>query len=472
MGSILGLDVGTTTVTALILDTASGRVSSVVTIPNESETTSVTDRALGRSEWDADHMLKLATQAMSGLSTKNVLKGIGVTGQMHGMLMVSPSGQPASPFIGWQDRRGADPTPQGGGSYVETMLDLASTTLSECRPHVGYLGVTIFWMGRQGLLPAGPSKASFLPDFIVSRLTDTEPVTDATNAAGSGLYDMSDRKWHEEFIHRLGLDFDHLPRVVPSGSPAGTLSAQSALETGLPKGLPVYVACGDNQASFAGSVGDYANSLLVNVGTGGQVSAHVSETRSIGKLEARPFMDGSDLLVGAGLVGGRSYACLRDFFREVGTSIFGQEEKIDLYETMNRLASRVPPGSEGLRCEPLFTGTRIDPDRRGLWEGVGTSNFTPGHMSRALLEGLAQQFHDLYCQMEGLGAGNRSKLVGAGNGIRKNDLLKSVLEESFGMQMSIPVHKEEAAFGAALLAAVGSGEFGSLSDAGAVIRYQ
>ena len=93
-------------------------------------------------------------------------------------------------------------------------------------------------------------------------------------------------------------------------------------------------------------------------------------------------------------------------------------------------------------------------------------------MSRALLEGLAQQFHDLYCQMEGLGAGNRSKLVGAGNGIRKNDLLRSVLEESFGMQMGIPVHKEEAAFGAALLAAVGSGEFGSLSDAGAVIRYQ
>ena len=275
-----------------------------------------------------------------------------------------------------------------------------------------------------------------------------------------------------EAIYRLGLDFDHLPRVVPSGSPAGTLSDQSALETGFPKGLPVYVACGDNQASFAGSVGDYANSLLVNVGTGGQVSAHVSETRSTGELEARPFMDGRDLLVGAGLVGGRSYAWLIDFFREVGTSIFGQEEKIDLYETMNRLASRVPPGSEGLRCEPLFTGTRIDPDRRGLWEGVGTSNFTPGHMSRALLEGLAQQFHDLYCQMEGLGAGNRSKLVGAGNGIRKNDLLKSVLEESFGMQMSIPVHKEEAAFGAALLAAVGSGEFGSLSDAGAVIRYQ
>ena len=101
MGSILGLDVGTTTVTALILDTASGRVSSVVTIPNESETTSVTDRALGRSEWDADHMLKLATQAMSGLSTKNALKAIGVTGQMHGMLMVSPSGQPVSPFTGW-----------------------------------------------------------------------------------------------------------------------------------------------------------------------------------------------------------------------------------------------------------------------------------------------------------------------------------------------------------------------------------
>ena len=183
-------------------------------------------------------------------------------------------------------------------------------------------------------------------------------------------------------------------------------------------------------------------------------------------------MDGSDLLVGAGLVGGRSYAWLRDFFRHIGTSFFGQGEEADLYEMMNHLASQISPGSEGLRCEPLFTGTRKDPGRRGIWTGVGTSNFTPGHMSRALLEGLSQQFRDLYGQMESLGAGGRTKLVGAGNGIRKNSLLQSILEKDFEMKMTIPKHKEEAAFGAALLAAVGSGRFSSLSQAGSIIQYQ
>ena len=118
MGSILGLDVGTTTVTALILDTASGRVSSVVTIPNESETTSVTDRALGRSEWDAHHMLKLATQAISGLSTKNALKGIGVTGQQQGCQLLDRAGGPIGPLISWQDRRAAEPADCVGGSSM------------------------------------------------------------------------------------------------------------------------------------------------------------------------------------------------------------------------------------------------------------------------------------------------------------------------------------------------------------------
>jgi sugar (pentulose or hexulose) kinase len=472
LGTFLGLDVGTTTLTALIMDAESGRTTSVVTLPNNSQVTSASDHGLGRSEWDANRMLELAFEAISDVTAGGGIEGIGVTGQMHGMLLVSASGKPLSPFIGWQDRRGAECFPGTNGSYVEKMLDLASRIKAECRPHVGYLGASLFWMCNQERLPDEPFKATFLPDFIVSRLTETDPVTDATNAAGSGLYDTANRRWHGEYIGCLGLNPDNLPRVVPSGSLAGTLSDRMSSRTGLPTGLPVYVACGDNQASFAGSVGDYNSSLLVNVGTGGQVSANVPKATTTGELEARPFMDGSDLLVGAGLVGGRSYAWLRDFFRQIGTSFFGRGEDADLYEMMNHLASQIPPGSEGLRCEPLFTGTRKDPKRRGIWAGVGTSNFTPGHMSRALLEGLSQQFRDLYGQMESLGAGGRTKLVGAGNGIRKNSLLRSILEEAFEMIMAVPTHKEEAAFGAALLAAVGSGRFNSLSDAGSIIKYQ
>ena len=138
---------------------------------------------------------------------------------------------------------------------------------------------------------------------------------------------------------------------------------------------------------------------------------------------------------------------------------------------MNGLAAAVSTGADGLRCEPLFTGTRREPLRRAKWEGVGMGNFSPGHLARALLEGVAGQFRDSYNEMERLGAGGRVTLVGAGNGIRKNPLLREIFQDAFGMPMAIPVHTEEAAFGAALLAAVGDGRFGSFLEAGKMIRY-
>ena len=93
-------------------------------------------------------------------------------------------------------------------------------------------------------------------------------------------------------------------------------------------------------------------------------------------------------------------------------------------------------------------------------------------MARAVLEGIAEQFRLLYGEIEGLGAGGRTQLVGAGNGIRKNALLREILQERFEMEMAVPMHTEEAAFGAALMAAVGSGTFESLAEAGKVIQYR
>lgn len=475
MARYLGLDVGTTTITALALDAGSGEVAAVRTIPNACEVTSEADRQRGRSEWDAGKMVALAQAAVrETVRAGGMVRGIGVTGQMHGMLLVSEDGEPAGPFVGWQDRRGMEVEAGGEGSYVDRMRALADERGASgrgCRPRAGYLGTTLFWMAKNGVLPGGPFTASFLPDYVVAALTGTRPVTDATDGAGSGLFDGVNLRWEEELVEALGLSTGMLPEVRPSGSRAGGLTRDAADATGLPEGLPVCVACGDNQASFAGSVGDYETGLLVNIGTGGQISAHTKLARATEGLEARPYVDGRYLLVGAGLVGGRSYAWLREVFRGVGRAFFEGKGDEDLYEAMNRLAAAAPPGCEGLRCEPLFTGTRRAPDRRGTWSGVGPTNFTPGHMARALLEGIVEQFRLMYREMEALGAGGRTRLIGAGNGIRKNPLLQEILSEAFGMQMQTPAHTEEAAFGAALLAAVGGGTFRDMQEAGRVIRY-
>jgi sugar (pentulose or hexulose) kinase len=467
----LGLDIGTTTITAVVLDVDRGEVVTVQSAVNDAEVTSVEDKQKGRSEWDGERMIQVAFGVMKqAVDVSGAVDGIGVTGQMHGMLLVGSDGMSVGSFVGWQDRRGMD-VGVGEETYVGQMRRVSEEMgafARGCRPHPGYLGTTLFWLAQQNTLSDGVM-ASFVPDYAVARLTGMRPVTDATNAAGSGLFDGVDRVWRVDLIEALGLAVDRLPEVCESGMRAGAVTQAVADVTGLKVGTPVCVACGDNQASFLGSVGDLDNSVLVNVGTGGQVSVHVSDARPTDELEARPFVDGGFLLVGAGLVGGRSYAWLRDFLRDVGKTFFGGTGDEDLYEVMNRLASDVVPGSDGLFCEPLFTGTRREPDRRGVWTGVGTSNFSPGHMGRALLEGLTDQFFQLYGEMDRMGVGGRTKLIGAGNGIRKNALLRSILEDRFGMVMQVPVHREEAAFGAALMGAVSGGE--DMTGVGEMIRY-
>ena len=137
---------------------------------------------------------------------------------------------------------------------------------------------------------------------------------------------------------------------------------------------------------------------------------------------------------------------------------------------MTRLAAEVPPGSEGLRCSPLFTGTRVDPSLRGSFSGIAPDNFTPGHFARALLEGIAEVHFDFYKQMRPL-IGERDFLVGSGNGVRLNPLMAGILAQRFKMVLNIPALEEEAATGAALLAAVGTKELDSLDAAAKLLRY-
>jgi sugar (pentulose or hexulose) kinase len=234
----------------------------------------------------------------------------------------------------------------------------------------------------------------------------------------------------------------------------------------------VFVGIGDNQASFLGGVANRADTVLVNVGTGAQVAAYTDRFDFDPLLETRPFPGGGFLLVCAGLCGGRSYALLESFYRKVGKLLFEVTPVEPLYEAMNRLAAEVPGGADGLCCAPLFTGTRAQPDLRALWAGVSPTNFTPGHMARALLEGMARTFGNGYEAIVRLTGSKRSRLVGAGNGLRENRVLAEIVAGEMRLPLALPVHREEAAYGAALLASVGAGIYPDLLSAGRLIRYE
>ena len=132
----------------------------------------------------------------------------------------------------------------------------------------------------------------------------------------------------------------------------------------------------------------------------------------------------------------------------------------------------MPPGADGLRCDPSFAGSRDDPDRRASFTGVSERNFTPAHLVRALLEGLARSFREGYDDIRAATGSDCTRLVGAGNGLRENPALAGIVAEEYGLPLVFPANREEAAYGAALVAAFGAGIWPSLDDAAGVIGYE
>ena len=477
MALYLGLDVGTTKVAATIVDAATGAQLVVESAPQPAPLPAPP----GRSEWDAravrDRALAVGRAAVTASGRAGEIAAIGVTGQQHGGLLVSTAPgdelRPLTPLIGWQDKRADEPGADGMSTLAALHARLAGLDRRDtgCAIASGFLGTTLFWLAGRDELPTRDARATFVPDYLVATLCDTLPVTDPTNASGAGLFDAAHGRWHAAMLAALDLPEALLPPVAPTGSLRDGLGAAGAAALGLPRGVPVMNALGDNQASFFGSVGAATDALLVNVGTGGQISAIAPRFARGTLLETRPYLAGTFLLVGAGIVGGTSYALLRDFFRQVGRDLFGAEPPDALYPAIDALAAAVPPGSDGLRCDPRFGGNRYDPDQRGAFTGLDARTFTPGHLARALLEGVAATFHDLYGTMQGAGVAPRTRLIGAGNGLRRGPLLAAIVAARFGLPLLRPAHREEAAYGAALLAAVATGEL-TLSEATGHIRYE
>jgi sugar (pentulose or hexulose) kinase len=253
------------------------------------------------------------------------------------------------------------------------------------------------------------------------------------------------------------------------------LDGDIAERIGLRSGIPVAVASGDHQCAFAGAVSDYAGTVAVNVGTGGQASVFMPDSSSLrrkgewpdyGSLELRPYVQGGYLLAGVGVVGGRSFRTLRDFFARTGEALFSVGGDADqVYSRLVTLAAESSPGAGGIEFQPFFTGTRREPGRKGEITGITPGNFTPGNLARSLFEGMARQLHASYAEAVSLGAPPRSALAGSGNGIRRNPVLRELLEAAFRMPLQLASQADEAATGAALCASVASGQFASIAEA-------
>jgi sugar (pentulose or hexulose) kinase len=481
MALCVGLDVGTTTLSTVILDVRTGELVRSLTLPHEADATSPTDKARGRAELDLGVVQELAVRALAQIVSQSGrdaqdIAGLGITGQMHGVGFLDVHGHPLGPAVTWQDQRATEVIPGTAETYLDRFLAQAGGPAAfsnmGCQPATGYLGPTLYWLKLNARLPQAGASACLIPDAVVAHLTGLSACMDPTDGGSTGLFDIVERRWDEALMRRLDLPLSLLPRVCRTGEVAGALRRDLAQRTGLRPGLPVMVALGDNQASYLGSARDPEDTLLINVGTGSQISGLMDRFQRVPGLDTRAYLGDSYLLVGAALYGGTSYAMLRDFYRQVLAWAATPDKTGDeaVYEAMNALAAAALPGADGVRCVPTFAGTRADPAARGAFNGLSPQNFTPGHLVRALLEGMAEGFRGFYAQMQPY-MGEKGALVGSGNALRRNVLFSRILAERLALPMHIPVHREEAAMGAALLAAVGTGALSGLAAAGELIRY-
>ncbi len=417
----LGLDIGTTSVCAVVLD-GEGKTVYTATRPNGFASSNGSERTQ-----DAEKIAALCQEITREVLQNHSIVSIGVSGQMHGILYLDADGCALSPLYSWQDERGN--LPYKDGTYASVLSKKTGYAMA-----TGFGGTSLFYDVCKNAIPARAACFVTVGDYVAMRLSGRKtPLLHPTNSASVGLFDIETGAWDETAIRAAGLPRRLFPEIAQSVSLLGKTE----------EGIAVYTAIGDNQASVYGAVKD-EDSFLVNVGTGSQISVISKKFVRPPVGEVRPFLGGAYLVAGCPLCGGYSYRLLKEFFE----SITG--EAVD-YSTMNAWAEAAW-GKDAPAVVPQFRGTRTDPGARASITGLSEANFNAPAITLGVLRGISRELADFYTAFVPL-IGKRAHLVGAGNAVRMNPVLRKIIEEDYGLPLSVPVHTEEAAFGAALAAA-------------------
>ena len=456
----MGIDIGTTTVSVILLDSESGELFGSRTISHQAF---MEGKLPVNRVQDAEKLYSLTEKAARELSEEfGKPDSIGLTGQMHGVLYVDKDGKAVTPLYTWQDGSGNEKYNETS-TYAQVLRKKVGTAAT------GYGMTTHFYLSHNNEIPKEAAKMTTISDYVAMRLCDRKtPVLARDMAASWGCFDTENNQFLREKLETLGVRTDCIPEVTKGHGIIG-----NAVVDGL-DGVPVMASLGDNQASFIGSVQSLCDTVLVNIGTGSQVSFGTGGYyQTEGSIELRPCTDDSYILAGSGLCGGRAYAMLEQFYQQV-LSAAGQTDSAALYGVMEKEARAFlekNSADAAWKIRTTFSGTRTNPEERGSITNIGVQNFTPGAMTVVMIAGILEELHEMYREMCRMTGSKALRLVGSGNGIRRNPLMQELAEKLFGMTLNIPKCQEEAAYGAALHSLVSAGLAGSLEEVQEKIKY-
>ncbi len=461
MSYTIGIDIGTTNLCAVLVDSATYSVENMTSCKNDALLAGGSPAAF---EQDAAVILERLLSLLARLVAESAvapeaITDLAITGQMHGILLVDGKLEVKSSLYTWRDRRSEE------SGFLEGIVGLLPedyTQRTGCRLAAGFGGLTLAWLLARGELEVEAEGCTVLTimDYLAAVLTGRRAI-DYSNAAGWGIFDITENCWYEAMLDILKIPTRLLPEVLNSSEAVGTLLPRQAEKLGLQSELRVWVPIGDNQASYYGASKGRNDVAVINIGTSGQITVPSTSISIANGLETRPLPNAGYILVGAILCGGWSYDYLARFFLRVITELGGVElDKDLLYSRMRELLeAEYTQGGAGLKVSTRFSGSRSGQgEQTGSIYGIDEGNLTPGNMIYGFLRGIIEElFGMLPCELIGSGSREIHKLVATGNAIRLNPEMLKIIEDVFGVKCRLSDSVEEAAAGAAYVAISNAG---------------
>jgi xylulokinase len=453
MKLLLGIDLSTTGAKALLID-EEGSVIASATTPLRLSTPQPLWSEQDPHDWWEAVVKSIRRALMEARASGDMVATIGLTGQMHGLVLLDHEGDILRPAVLWNDQRcGAECQDIRERIGPERLIQITGNDAL-----TGFTAPKILWVEKHEPEVYHRIRHVLLPkDYIRYRLTGDYAI-DKADGSGTMLFDLQRRDWSSEILEQLNIPADWLPPTFEGDQITGAVSATAAELTGLRQGTPVVAGGGDQAAQAVGVGVVRPGTLAITLGTSGVVFA-ATESALIephGRLHAFCHALAERWhLMGVMLSAAGSLQWYRDTLAPEAS-----------FEDLVEESTAIPAGSEGLLFLPYLSGERTphpDPLARGAWIGL-TVRHTRAHMTRAILEGVAFGLNDMFelMQQAGLGKIEQVRLSGGG---AKSALWRQILADTLAVELVTVNTTEGAAYGAALLAGVSVGVWKDVEQA-------
>ncbi len=449
--TLLGIDVSTTGVKALLIDDNGEIVASSTTPLHLSTPKPLWSEQNPHNWWQA-----AVTSIRHVLSESDAagIAAIGLTGQMHGLVLLDEHGEVLRPAILWNDQRCGDQCDEIRARLGKERL----IRISGNDALTGFTAPKILWVRQHEHEIYDRVRQVLLPkDFLRYKLTH-EYAMDKADGSGTLLFDLEKRDWSNEILAAANIPADWLPRTFEGPEVTGRVTREAAEVTRLREGTPVVAGGGDQAAQAVGVGAIRPGVLAVTLGTSGVVFA-ATESPLIepeGRLHAFCHaVPGRWHLMGVMLSAAGSLQWYRDTLAP----------NVSFEDLVNE-ANEIAPGSDGLLFLPYLCGERTphpDPLARGAWVGL-TMRHTRGHLTRSVIEGISFGIKDIFSLMQEAGARDVNQVRVSGGGA-KSVVWRQILADILGTELVTVNTTEGAAYGAALLAGVAAGSWFNVDEA-------